>query len=264
MIKLIATDIDGTLVNSKKELPKEIFATIKELKKQDIHFAIASGRQYFNLVELFDSVKDDLFFIAENGGMVFKNDKKLYVEDMPKEYLIEALNVLKDVPNVHPILCGEKASYYVPDSDVFVKNAELYFKKAVYVDNLFDAVDKDHICKIAIYDEINSSTNCYPYIKHLDKKCKVVLSSHDWVDICSKTTNKGTGIQIIQKELGITDKETMAFGDYMNDLELMQNSYYSYAMQNAHPDLKKACNFIAPSNDDNGVIRVIYDNVLNA
>lgn len=262
MIKLIATDMDGTLVNSKKELPSQIFDTIKKLREKNIYFAIASGRQYFNLIEMFDSVKDDLFFIAENGGMVFKNNKKLYVEDMPKEYLREALEVLKDVPHVHPILCGEKASYYVPDSDVFVRNAELYFKKAVYVDNLFNAIDKDHICKIAIYDEINSTTNCYPYIKHLNDKCKVVLSSDDWVDICSQTTNKGTGIKIIQKELGITDKETMAFGDYMNDLELMQNSFYSYAMENAHPDLKKHCNFTAPSNDDNGVIRVIQEKIL--
>ena len=64
-------------------------------------------------------------------------------------------------------------------------------------------------------------------------------------------------MRLIQKKYNISYDETMAFGDYLNDYEMMQTCYYSYAMENAHEDLKAICNFNAPSNDEFGVITTI-------
>ena len=75
----------------------------------------------------------------------------------------------------------------------------------------------------------------------------------------AKGVNKGLAISEIQKLLNIKQEETMVFGDYLNDLEMMQNAYHSYAMENAHSDLKKVARFIAKSNDDNGVVRAIKE-----
>ena len=74
--------------------------------------------------------------------------------------------------------------------------------------------------------------------------------------------NKGTAIDIIQKKFNISKKETMVFGDYLNDLEMMSTGKYSFAMKNAHPLLKEHCNFTAESNNDNGVIKAIKKYVL--
>ena len=66
MIKFIATDMDGTLLNSKKELSPEFYDVFEELKKRNILFAAASGRQYYTLAKEFNDIKDDMLFIAEN------------------------------------------------------------------------------------------------------------------------------------------------------------------------------------------------------
>ena len=125
------------------------------------------------------------------------------------------------------------------------------FKKAL------EAAKRDRICKIAIFDTEDAQINTYMHVKHLNDSFKVSLSGHQWVDIMNPTVNKGEAMRLIQKKYNISYDETMAFGDYLNDYEMMQTCYYSYAMENAHEDLKAICNFNAPSNDEFGVITTI-------
>ena len=78
MIKLIASDLDGTLLkNGAQELPPDIFPIIRELRQKGIRFVAASGRQYYNLRLLFKPVMDEIFYIAENGSLCICNDKIL-------------------------------------------------------------------------------------------------------------------------------------------------------------------------------------------
>ena len=75
--------------------------------------------------------------------------------------------------------------------------------------------------------------------------------------------NKGKAVELLKERYSLSDKEVMVFGDYLNDLEMMGSAYYSYAMKNAHKDIKEKANFEAPSNRKNGVLRVIEEVVLN-
>lgn len=86
---------------------------------------------------------------------------------------------------------------------------------------------------------------------------QVVLSSEIWVDIIPLGASKGAAIQKLQKQLNIKPEECVAFGDYLNDYEMMQSVYYSYAMENAIPELKKVARYIAPPNYENGVTTTI-------
>ena len=79
------------------------------------------------------------------------------------------------------------------------------------------------------------------------------------MDIIPKNSSKGTSIKKIQKMLNITDKETMAFGDQMNDFDMLNSAYYSYAMDNAIDEVKQICRFSAPSNNDYGVVQVLKE-----
>ncbi len=76
LIKLVATDLDGTLLNSKKELPEDFSEWV--YKHKEIKTVIASGRQYYNIKKLFPGMEDSLVFIADNGGLVFENNKIIY------------------------------------------------------------------------------------------------------------------------------------------------------------------------------------------
>ena len=88
-------------------------------------------------------------------------------------------------------------------------------------------------------------------------------SGVNWLDIYSSNANKGTAIDIIQKKFNISKKETMVFGDYLNDLEMMENAYYSYAMKNGHEKIKEVSNFETDfTNNENGVIETIKKYVL--
>ena len=98
-IKMVATDMDGTLVNSKKELPDNLTPMIETLRRHGIKFVVASGRQYYNLLNVFEQVRDKVVFIAENGAMIFDGDKNIFCDEIEKAHLFELYDVIKDIPN---------------------------------------------------------------------------------------------------------------------------------------------------------------------
>ena len=102
----------------------------------------------------------------------------------------------------------------------------------------------------------------YNKIKGKFPNLYIAKSGKHTIDINSNSFNKGIALEIIQNKLGIKYEETMVFGDFLNDYEMMDKAYYSYAMENAHPKLKQKARFVAPKNTDNGVIKVIKEVVL--
>ena len=95
MIKMVASDLDGTLlIGGRQTLPEEIFPLVKELKKMGILFVAASGRQYANMRNLFAPVKDDMAFISENGGLAVQNEKLLYCDSFDKELVSEIIQAI--------------------------------------------------------------------------------------------------------------------------------------------------------------------------
>jgi len=91
-----------------------------------------------------------------------------------------------------------------------------------------------------------------------------VVSGKHWVDINNKGVNKGIALEEIQKSLNISYEETMAFGDFYNDISMLEKAYYSFVMENANEDMKQYGNFIAESNVNNGVLKAIEKYVLNS
>jgi hypothetical protein len=91
---------------------------------------------------------------------------------------------------------------------------------------------------------------------------QIVASTPKWLDIYNIGINKGKAVDMIQKKFGIKKEDTMIFGDYFNDIEMLKEGYHSYAMENAPQEIKDVANFIAKSNKDNGVLRIITENVL--
>ncbi len=255
MIRLVITDMDGTLLNDRKEVPTEIYDCILQLKEKGVLFAAASGRQYFNLIKNFEPVKDDLLYIAENGAYVLKGSEELSISAMPKETIHELLDIAKTIPEVYPILCGKGKAYLTSHEARVIAQVEPYYTRYEVIDDL-ESVDSD-IFKIAFLDFIGSETNVYPHYKQFEDRLQIAVSAHEWMDIMVAGVNKGAAVRFLQERYGISKAETMAFGDFMNDYEMMQEVEYSYAMANAHPQIKAICHYECEGNNENGVVKTI-------
>ena len=258
-VKLIAADMDGTLLDSNKKLSPYLFDLVKKLKEKQVKFAIASGRQYFNLLENFQDIKEDLVYISDNGSIVYDRGQSIYVDEINKNEVIKALKDVRRGKGMYPILCGVESAYVENDNEIFLENARMYYAKLEMVEDLMDVLDKDKICKLAVFDEVDAEKNAFKLLEKYNNNLMVCLSGHNWVDLMNLGVNKGKAIKIIQENYNISYDETMAFGDYLNDYEMMQSCKYSYAMENAHPKLKEVCNYIAKSNDDDGVVHAIKE-----
>lgn len=261
MVKLIITDMDGTLLNSKNEINDEFWEIQKKLSEKGVIFAVASGRPYYNLVERFKNLKDSMLFISENGACVMHQEKEIYSNTMKREDIFFLLSICKNISGIVPILCGKTSAYVERESFSneefnFKEEIAKYYNKLQVVEN-FNEV-KDEFFKIAVCDFLISEKNSYKYFKEYEDRFQVVLSGKVWMDLGKIDTNKGVAINMTQKNLGISYDETMVFGDYLNDYEMMKEAKYSYAMKNAHPQLKEIANFITDKdNDENGVIDTI-------
>ena len=95
------------------------------------------------------------------------------------------------------------------------------------------------------------------YFKDASEGLKAVLSGDSWIDIANSSVNKGAAIRSILEKYNIPAAEAMAFGDYLNDYDLLKSCGESYCMANGHPELKALAKHIAPSNDDDGVMRIL-------
>ncbi|MEO7768325.1 MAG: HAD hydrolase family protein, partial [Ferruginibacter sp.] len=134
----------------------------------------------------------------------------------------------------------------------------MYYDRYDVVDDLL-TVDDDQFLKIALCDLAGSEGNSYQFFRKEEDRLQVKVSGNIWLDLSHKLANKGRAIEVLQKKFGIDFEETMVFGDYLNDLEMMQQAAFSFAMENAHPDIKKVSRFVTKSNEDHGVTVVLLE-----
>lgn len=155
------------------------------------------------------------------------------------------------------ILCGEKSAYMQHASQETEKNAKYYYEKLAFTDDLMSCIQDDQIVKIAVYFERHDAEQVYGQLSGLPERVRASLSGECWIDLSNQTANKGNALRFIQEKCHISREESMAFGDYLNDYELLMSCGESYAMENAHPDLKKIAKHIAPPNWEGGVQKVL-------
>ncbi len=256
-IRLIAADMDGTLLDSAKRMPAGMFERIRALHARGIRFVAASGRQYYDLLRNFPGMEDDMLFLAENGAMVVGERSVLYLSELPYEQLAEPVRLVRTLPDAHPILCGAESAYYEGDVPILRENAQMYYARLQHVPDVLEAAKHDHICKIAVFRHRTIEDEVYPALKRFEGAFQVVLSGDSWVDLMLPGVNKGSAMRQLQQRFGLTPDQCMAFGDYLNDRELMQSVTHSYGMANGHPDLLAVSRYRAPSNDESGVARVL-------
>lgn len=261
MIKLIATDVDGTLVkDSSREVPDELVQIIQKLIDKGVYFAIASGRQYRSISKMFEGVKGTMYYIAENGAHILENDRTIDVTKMKRGDIEEIMKDLRSFyPECHVVASAPEGSFLESEDEKFITMmSERYRNKVNLVDDILKA-DVEYV-KLAMYRkgsvrEIGENI----LIPKWEKRVKTCMAGEEWVDFMDNSVDKGNAIRLIQKRLGILPEETMVFGDNQNDVGMLQAAVESYAVENAVEEAKAVARHICPSYLEQGVYQVLKE-----
>ena len=259
-IRLIAVDMDGTLLLPDGTIPGALWPLLERLRRRGIAFAPASGRQLATLQRMFDGVDGELDYIAENGAYVVRGDVEVSSDALDAGFVASVIARLRELvarDELHAalVVCGKRSAYIESDDPDFVAEVAKYYARLERVNDL-RAVD-DQVLKLAIYDFDGGEAHAAPAFADVARTHQVVVSGPHWVDIMNSTVTKGVALRALQAALGVTPAQTAAFGDYLNDIELLQQADWSYAMADAHADVVAVARHRAPSNADAGVLTVI-------
>ena len=279
--RLVVTDMDGTLLNERKELPESFWPVVEALLDRGVHFAPASGRQFATLADQFAPIADRISFIAENGNFVVREGKVVAATVIAVDQVRAIITTVRDynekrhAAGRNPlglIVCGQKSAYFerFPEhfgidretGNLVLAEAKNYYHALEELADVADSLSRDKIVKLALFDDEDVEAESAPLLRSVTDQLKAVVSGKHWLDMIVATTNKGTALHDLQESLGITPAETVCFVDYLNDLELIDFADYSFAMANGHPEIKSRAAYLAPSNAEEGVITTlkrIYD-----
>lgn len=270
MIRLVAVDMDGTLLNSKKQVPQENIEAIKEYKKKGIIFAFCTGRVMNEIELVSDELPDVDYAITCNGSLVFdisdrKNHKLIYGHTISMEEVRKIYEYAKKI--------GVKMMFEIQaDGVVYASRYCIEHPEEYGIEYIKDLVKKTRVpvedIEKYIYEREEDAGKLNIFFPDAATRFKALeeLQKLDYdcaysepanIDINQKGSDKGKGLKMLMKHLDIKAEEVLAIGDNFNDLEFLQTTPNSVAMANAPDEVKKYANYITLSNDENGVAYAI-------
>ena len=256
MIRLAVFDVDGTLYSHKSHsVPVSAVEAIRELRKQGIEIAIASGRPPFVLQNVIDAGVEFDYVVGCNGHCVYKGTSELLGGFTFTKEMVEDLTEFC-VKNEYPL--------------------SFKFSHANYIYHKMEAFETIHK-NLKLTDDLA--------IKHYERKrhelelpfggvafmpqevADMYMKEHpevvflafdpDRYDVSIANVNKGTGLELLLKELGLTFDECIAFGDGANDVEMLSKVGISVAMKECHPSLLEACDYHTDDCLDDGIANAL-------
>ena len=265
MIQFIACDLDGTLLNDQKQISPSSREYIEQLRKKKIHFALASGRSRDAIQGYFGDFPCSM--VTDNGARAYTEDGEcLFCDEIDPAATVQVIEELDSVDYMHIFLIGEKHTYArkkEPGKDL--KQAQYYFSpRIITVDSWEDAFAQDTITKLSIntgWDGRNEEKGwqCITGLG-VESHFTPVMSGDGWIELMKAGTTKGNALKRLCASMGIPMEETMVFGDYLNDLNMLLVTPNSYAMINGHEEVKRQCAYVTKyNNNEDGVVRAIEE-----
>lgn len=252
---LIALDMDGTLLDGAGLIPDGFWPLMDLAAERGVVIAPASGRQLTTLRNLFEAEGRTApeAYIAENGTVVYHDGEIVSTTPIDEDKVHAALDAAASV-DAAVVVCRPESAYILTghDEDV-VAEVRKYYNTVAEVEDLHDAVNQN-VVKLALATRGDAETEVAPILRRAAPGLSTPVSGKHWVDVLNPLANKGIALTALASALGVVPDKTVAFGDYLNDLELLQAAGTAYAMDNAHPEIKAIADRIAPPNTEHGVV----------
>lgn len=257
MIKLIVSDIDGTLVtDGSHELNPELYDVIIKLREKGIQFAAASGRQWKSIESLFEPIREKVFYLSDNGAYIGCHGRSLFINCIERKTVMDMVEDIRSTKGLEVMACGPDVIYTDTDNREFLDwMINGYRFHVMQVEDLTKV--KSEFIKISVYRKTDVETHTRALREKYADRLKMTISGDMWLDCMRPGINKGYAVKLLQDSLLIKPEETMAFGDQLNDIEMLKQSYYSFAVGNAREEVKAAARFRTDTNVNDGVLKIL-------
>lgn len=262
-IKLVATDMDLTLLADDKSMPEGVDERINALVQNGIIFCAASGRPALALREEFPAHHQDMALISDNGASVYLKGELIYKNLLDNDLYHELLARCVETGRGVPVLCSLDDAYILERDRTHHDELSIYYRDITYVDS-FETLDVESN-KISILCPDWDSKEQFDtiYSSEFGDRVYVTCSGGEWIDFMNLGIDKGSGIRHVAEHLGIDLADVAAFGDTYNDIPMLDIVGHSYVMGNAAEHMHNHGKFLAPSNNEAGVLAVI-DRIIEA
>lgn len=262
-IKLVATDMDLTLLADDKSMPAGVDERIDALAKNGVLFCAASGRPALALRESFPAHHQDMALVADNGASVYLRDELVYRDLIDRDLYHEVLALATATEGSVPVLCAFDDAYVLERDRCHEDVVSIYYRSITYVES-FEELDVDSN-KISIYFPgwDSKQKNDEVYSPAFASRLYLTCAGNEWLDFMNIGVDKGSGIRHLAQHLDIDLSDIAAFGDTYNDIPMLDIVGHSYVMANAAEHMHDHGKFLAPSNNEAGVLTVI-DHIVDA
>lgn len=263
-IKIIALDLDGTLLNSQKELSCENYRTLEAAAAQGIEIVPTTGRFYNAMPQVIRDLPFVNYAITINGAQIYdkRQDSSIFRAEIPLEQALQIMEFMDTLPVIYDCFMGD-ASWMTqqlydqsPDfaPDIHCLKMLLELRNPVPELKAFIRAQGKDIQKIQFFTkDMELRQRMLVQMPKMFPGNLVSTSLANNVEINNSRANKGEALHILARHLGVDPAQTIAFGDALNDLPLVRAAGIGVAMGNAHPIVKENAAFVTRSCDEDGV-----------
>lgn len=257
MVKLVAADMDGTFLTSNGYFDsKRLHDVLEKFKKNNILFVAASGRSLMALEKMFAEHADKMAFIAENGTLVKVGKDIVFESGLSKKQYLEVIDTLLESPYMLGydfLLSGESGAYLHPKaSDDYLNFISNYYENVQRVADL--AQVEDNILKVTANFSEDTVRQGEAWFNERISYAQAVTTGFKSVDIVIRDVNKRTGLEALCQTLNMDKSEIVAFGDNLNDFEMLDFAGNAVATENARQEIKDISNEIIGHCDEESVM----------
>lgn len=260
MLKLVAIDMDDTLVRADKTFDQERFQEIYQgFQEKDIILVIASGNPYPRLNEYFSFMNhENLYLAADNGNYLVKGKKLLDENEISHSDLAQAVNFLEANGNFSIVFSDGEQTYSKGINPEYADYIISFNHHLNIISSMAEIRDKK-IVKVAVHSDLELS-DAKEIVNQLITRfpeLDAVTSGGGWLDFYHVGGGKGSAIKKLQEKYQITKEETMVFGDSLNDASMVPHAKYAIAMGNGDQELKDIASHVIGTNEEQAVLEIL-------
>ncbi|KRE45538.1 HAD family hydrolase [Paenibacillus sp. Soil724D2] len=241
MIKLIVSDLDGTLLDHSKKVSSRELAALKKVKEAGIRLCLASGRMNIEMQQVLAEIGHRAYSVSQNGAFIHLDDGTFMKSQLfQPDLAYQVYQLLKDFDLVKLVCSGEAnfITHLTPASDEVQSRT---FQPFIVKEDVEQSLKGDFaVCKFSMFGKIETLLELKALMEEkLGDQLEMFISDKDCLDIMPLAVSKGSSLLVLIEQLGLQPEEIACFGDSFNDVSMFGITPHSFAMQGAHPDVKQ-------------------------